>query len=838
MNLGANGGTFTGNFVNLQKNGVSQLTVDNAGSLTTNGNIFATGTLTVIGQSTLANATATNLTASTSLFITSFTTGSIPFAGAGGLISQNNANFFWDNTNTRLGIGSGTPIATLSVKGSGTTSPFIIASSTGAQMFNFTADGRLGIASSSPGASFTLNGAGGINPFIVASSTGSSLFTILQNGNIGIASSTPAAKLAITGDAGLPSFLIASSSGATIFLVDGTGRVAIGTTTLSASSSVKLTVAGDIRVGTSSAIAGCLQNFSGGTIAGTCSSDQNLKTGITDISGVLDRFQALRVVNYRWNSVAANLYGDNVDATNTGYIAQNVESLFPELVVTNQEGYKQVDYSAMGLYAVEGVKELSLSQSQASSTLGTLLSTVNSNHTEASSSISSLSSTIAANYLAASSTFSTVFGLISSNNSNLQSQISSITSKINTTNSPANAMTISSNGTVGIGNDGTQLGDEMLRVSGRVRATGFDIDGAADLAEKFEAVEAMDAGTVVAFSTSTVEWNAGKNDTQGTSTDDTYTMSKVRKAQSGYEAVGVVSTNPGIVLGKNVQNGVPVAFSGRIPVKVTSENGEIKQGDYLTVSATMSGYAMKLTGEGHAIGRALSDYVQGKDKVLMLVENTVQKLDLAGKNATTTGMLTTGNIDLNANGVAITNVKSLASANGTWSIDENGRIVAKQLCLDDLCIDKNTLTNLLHISGQTGVVLGASSSTQPGTSTSSPTETGTSTASTTPGTSTSTPTGTTGTSTSPTVTGTSTDTTAPVVTITGPTSVTVTVGGTFTDQGAVAVDDVDGDITSSIVVTGTVDTSTIGVYGVNYTATDKAGNVTTVARVVNVVAAP
>ena len=269
---------------------------------------------------------------------------------------------------------------------------------------------------------------------------------------------------------------------------------------------------------------------------------------------------------------------------------------------------------------------------------------------------------------------------------------------------------------VGIGNDGTALGDETLRVSGRIRATGFDIDSAADLAENFEAVEAVDAGSVVAFSTSTVEWNIGK----GTSTEDLYKISTIRKAHDSHEAIGVVSTNPGIILGKRIANAVPVAFSGRIPVKVTTENGEVKQGDYLTVSATMPGSAMKLTGEGRAIGRAVSDYVQGRDKVLMLVENSNQKLDLFGKNATTTGMLTSGNIDLNANGVAITNVKSLASANGTWSIDENGRIVAKVLCLEDLCIDKNTLTNLLNISGQQGVVLGTSTTNMsPSTTTSS-----------------------------------------------------------------------------------------------------------------------
>jgi hypothetical protein len=252
---------------------------------------------------------------------------------------------------------------------------------------------------------------------------------------------------------------------------------------------------------------------------------------------------------------------------------------------------------------------------------------------------------------------------------------------------------------VGIGNTGVALAGEKLRVSGRIRATGIDIDSYADLAENFPASEAVDAGTVVAFSTSTTPWNAS----DATSTEDTYTMSTVRKAINGYEAVGVVSTKVGILLGASTTNGVPVAFSGRVPVKVTTENGEIKQGDYLTVSATIPGYAMKLTGEGRAIGKALSDYEPGRTKILMLVENGNQKLDMFGKSATTTGLLTTGNIDLNANGVAINNIKSLASANGTWSIDENGRIVAKVLCLDDVCIDKSTLNNIINASGQQSV---------------------------------------------------------------------------------------------------------------------------------------
>ena len=229
---------------------------------------------------------------------------------------------------------------------------------------------------------------------------------------------------------------------------------------------------------------------------------------------------------------------------------------------------------------------------------------------------------------------------------------------------------------------------------------------------------------------------------------------------------------------------------------------------------------MKITGEGREMGRALSNYEQGRDKVLMLIENSNQKLDLTGRTATTSGMLTTGNVDLNANGVAIINIKALASANGTWSIDEQGRIVGKVLCVEDVCIDKSVLTNILNASGQQGQVLGASTSTL---------ETSTST-----GQGTSTPPEN-ATTTEPTQSGTSTDITAPVLSLIGSSQISIVVGDVYVEQGATAVDDIDGDITSSIVVTGTVDTSLVGSYGINYTVTDVSGNSTTVTRIVDVV---
>jgi hypothetical protein len=229
----------------------------------------------------------------------------------------------------------------------------------------------------------------------------------------------------------------------------------------------------------------------------------------------------------------------------------------------------------------------------------------------------------------------------------------------------------------------------------------INIGGAGDFAENYSAAEALDAGTVVAFATTTSTWSSKKGTATTTAdTDDVYEISQVKKAVDGYDAVGVVSTKAALTIGSDVKNGVPIAFSGRIPVKATDENGAIQKGDYLTVSKTRPGYAMKLTGEGKSIGRALSDYQAGREKVMVLVENGYQKLAQDGTYASTTNMLTTGNVDLNANGVAITNIKALASANGTWSIDENGRIVAKALCLEDVCIDKSVLTKMLQ-NGQT-----------------------------------------------------------------------------------------------------------------------------------------
>ena len=81
-----------------------------------------------------------------------------------------------------------------------------------------------------------------------------------------------------------------------------------------------------------------------------------------------------------------------------------------------------------------------------------------------------------------------------------------------------------------------------------------------------------------------------------------------------------------------------------------------------------------------------------------------------------------------------------------------------------------------------------------------------------------------------------TDTTAPVITLVGDTQITVEVGSTYTDLGATASDNYDGDISADIVIGGeSVDTSIVGQYTVTYNVSDDAGNAATeVTRTVNV----
>ena len=80
----------------------------------------------------------------------------------------------------------------------------------------------------------------------------------------------------------------------------------------------------------------------------------------------------------------------------------------------------------------------------------------------------------------------------------------------------------------------------------------------------------------------------------------------------------------------------------------------------------------------------------------------------------------------------------------------------------------------------------------------------------------------------------SSDTTAPVITLTGEATINLNVGDAYTESGATATDDVDGEV--AVVISGSVDTNVAGTYTITYNASDGASNpAVEVTRTVNVV---
>ena len=132
--------------------------------------------------------------------------------------------------------------------------------------------------------------------------------TALSTGNVGIGVRAPTAKLEVLGNG--PT--IASFS-------NGTQSCAIGPT------------------------------YTGGIL---CSSDERLKLvkSVVDPESSLDKLEQLRSVIFEWKGSQGELH--------VGYLASEVQHLFPSLVTTASNGFKQVDYSGMVPYITSGISRV------------------------------------------------------------------------------------------------------------------------------------------------------------------------------------------------------------------------------------------------------------------------------------------------------------------------------------------------------------------------------------------------------------------------------------------------------------------------------------------------
>jgi hypothetical protein len=136
-------------------------------------------------------------------------------------------------------------------------------------------------------------------------------------------------------------------------VITNDGKVGIGRSNVDA----ELDVNGDIRVGLTGGTTGCIEDRDGTIITGTCSSDLRFKKNITPFGNILNSFSKLRPVNYFWrkDEFAEKHFGDK---QSFGLIAQEVEQIFPDLVLTDEQGYKAVNYSKLPLLTIQAVNEL------------------------------------------------------------------------------------------------------------------------------------------------------------------------------------------------------------------------------------------------------------------------------------------------------------------------------------------------------------------------------------------------------------------------------------------------------------------------------------------------
>ena len=191
------------------------------------------------------------------------TVGAVPYVSASGILNQDAADFFWDATNNRLGIGTAIPTNKLTVVGSSAAIRIIGTNDTSAAYFQFNSSastglGYAGVEGSTPGS--TLTGTLAYATFLSAGSNGSALqlgtpggirATILPSGNVGIGTTAPGSLLSVNGRASAnlfgsetncsssagPAVCAAAAAGSVIIPAAGTD-VTVNTTAVTANSQI------------------------------------------------------------------------------------------------------------------------------------------------------------------------------------------------------------------------------------------------------------------------------------------------------------------------------------------------------------------------------------------------------------------------------------------------------------------------------------------------------------------------------------------------------------------------------------------------------------------------
>jgi hypothetical protein len=200
---------------------------------------------------------------------------------------------------------------------------------------------------------------------------GGDVFNLTKAGNVGIGTPTPNAKLHVIGDT-LISGGITVGAGAdnvvktrhvkgklsgqdgddNLWLNYDSGKDVIIGGNPNVSNLSGLTVAGSVNIGVNLNVTGTA-SIPGG--AWTNSSDERLKQNIHPLDGALDKLLRLRGMEFEWKEPEKQ---GNLTGPQMGLVAQEVETVFPEWVGVDGQGYRTLTIRGFEALAIEAIKEL------------------------------------------------------------------------------------------------------------------------------------------------------------------------------------------------------------------------------------------------------------------------------------------------------------------------------------------------------------------------------------------------------------------------------------------------------------------------------------------------